>query len=34
MPLLNVDKKTPYVRTKEDHLVIQPQIYPEDMPED
>jgi len=34
MPILDVDKKTPYVRTKEDHLVIEPQIYPEDLPED
>jgi len=26
MPVLNVDSKTPYIRSKDDHLVVYPLI--------
>ena len=32
MPVLNVDKKTPYTRSKEDHLIVQPLILNQDLP--
>lgn len=32
MPVLNVDKKTPYVRSKENHLAVAPLILEKDIP--